>query len=165
MPAAVAHVWRLDAVVDAVADHVHERIGDLLDDLAIELGVLAAEHELDRLVRLAPQVADDAGDLLERLADRHHAQRHRAALQVGGDALQLAEVAGQPRVDARRQHRVFLDQRLHDDQLADGVDEAIQLARVDLDRGVLVRRGEWRRRRGLGSADVRLRFVASGRSP
>ena len=37
-----------------------------------------------------------------------------------------------------REHRIFLDQRLDDDQLADGVDEAVELPRVDLDRGVLV---------------------------
>ena len=74
-------------------------IGDLLDDLAIELGVLAGEHELDGLARLAAQVAHDARHLLEGLADRHHAQRHRAALQIGGDALQLGQVAGEPLID------------------------------------------------------------------
>ena len=40
---------RLDAVVDGVADQVEEGVGDLLEDPPVELGLLAAQLQLDRL--------------------------------------------------------------------------------------------------------------------
>ena len=53
LPAAARCGARLDAVVDAVADHVHQRIGDVLDHLAIELGVLAGQHQRRSACRTA----------------------------------------------------------------------------------------------------------------
>ena len=122
-------------MVDAVARHVHQRVRDLLDHLAIELGVLAGDDEIHRLAGAAAQVAHDPRHLLERLPDRHHAQRHRVALQLGGEPPQLRHVARQAAVDERRQGRVLLNQRLDDDQLADHVHQVVELPGIDLDRG------------------------------
>ena len=41
LPAAVALLGRLEAVVERVADQVHERVAEGLDHRAVELGVLA----------------------------------------------------------------------------------------------------------------------------
>ena len=141
-----AALRRLDAVVDAVADHVHQRVVDVLDDLAIELGLLALQHQLDVLAGLLAQVADQAGHLLEDLPDRHHAHRHRVALQVAGDALQLGHAAAEALVDRLGEGRVGGEDRLGDDQLADHVDQVVQFAGVDLDRAL--RLDATRRRRG-----------------
>jgi hypothetical protein len=151
-----ARLRRLDAVIDAVADHVHQRVVHVLDDLAIEFGVLSRQRQLDRLAGALAQVADETRHLLERLANGHRAHRHRAALQLGRDATQLGEVARQLLVDNRAQRRMLVDERLQDDEFADGVDHAVQLARVDLHRGLRVagvlRRG---RRGGRGRCDRR----------
>jgi hypothetical protein len=40
---------RLDAVVDGVADQVEQGVGDLLQHPPVELGLLAAQLQLDRL--------------------------------------------------------------------------------------------------------------------
>ena len=48
--------------------------------------------------------------------------------------LQLREVAREPLVGEPDQRRVGVDDRLHDHQLADHVDEVVELARVHLDR-------------------------------
>ena len=47
---ALADGRRLDAVVDGVANEMNQRLGDLLDDFLVELGLAAANREVDFLV-------------------------------------------------------------------------------------------------------------------
>ena len=123
----------LDAVIHAVAHHVHQRVVDVLDDLPVKLGVLAAQFEVHGLARLPAQIADETGHLLEGLLHRHHAHGHGVALQVGRDALQLAQIPGQPFVRHAAQRGILLDHGLDDDQLTDHVDQVVQLPGVHLD--------------------------------
>ena len=96
-------------------------------------------HELDLLARLLAQVAHQARHLLEGLADRHHAHRHRVALQVAGDAASAAPGCAPRRSSTTRDSAgSSLNERLRDDQLADHVDQAVELPRIDLDRRALV---------------------------
>ena len=93
------------------------------------------QHQLDVLAGLLAEVADQPRHLLERLADRHHAHRHRVALQVAGDALQLRQAAAEALVGGRaRGPGPRPGSRLRDHELADHVDQVVQLAGVDLDR-------------------------------
>lgn len=134
LPGLAAALGILDAVVHAVANHVHQRVVDVLDNAPIELGVFAREDELDRLPRFLGEVADESCHLLERLADGHHAHRHGVLLQVTRDPFQLRQVPGQSLVGGHQQRRIFLEDRLRDDELADHVHEVVELARVHLDR-------------------------------
>ena len=131
---------RLDAVIDAVAHHVHQRIVDVLDDACDRARCLRPRAPGRwSCPNLLAQVAHQARHLLERLADRHHAHRHRVALQIAGDPLQLRQAAAEALVGRSRQRRIFGEDRLRDDQLADHVDEVVELPRVDLDRALVFR--------------------------
>jgi len=55
----------LDAVVERVADEVDDRIAERLHDAAVELGVLAREHELDVLAELRGEVAHEPREAQE----------------------------------------------------------------------------------------------------
>jgi len=111
-------------VVDGVAHQVHERVADLLDHGLVELGVGAADDELDLLAELARDVAHHAREAVEDLADRRHAQAQRAVAhildqtqQVGGDLVQRAAVGALG---------LELGGRAGDHQLAHLIDERIE---------------------------------------
>jgi hypothetical protein len=82
------------------------------------------------------EVAHHAREAREHEVHRHHADRHHRFLQVAGVAGQLADAVEQALV----QHRVqrvdaLLDHRLRDHQLADQVDQLVDLFDRDADRG------------------------------
>ena len=80
LPARARSLGRLDAVIDRVAHHVHQRIEELLDDQLVELGLGAGDHEPDLLAEpRARSLAHDARQLVEHLAERHHAHLEDAA--------------------------------------------------------------------------------------
>ena len=76
-----ALVRRLEAVVERVADEVHERVAERVDDGAVELGVLAGEHQLDLLAELRGEVADEPREAQEDRLDRDHPHLHHHRLQ------------------------------------------------------------------------------------
>jgi hypothetical protein len=121
-----------DAVIGGVADHVHKRIGDFFDDVAIQFGVFTAEDKLHEFVLLGGEIAHEAGHLLERGADRDHAQRHGGALQFTGDAAQLAEIARQIAAGRAQQFRVLHHHGFGDHQFADQINERVELDRIHL---------------------------------
>ena len=124
----------LAAVVRRVTDHVDQRVRQLLDQVAIQLRVLAAQDELHLLVLQRRNIANDARHLLEGGANRHHAQRHRRALQLAGDAAELGEVPLQGATLEGLNVPVLHHHGLRDHQLAHEVDEAVQLERIYLHR-------------------------------
>ena len=82
LPAARRTSGSLHAVVERVAHEMHQRIADLLEHGLVELGVLAAQLQLDLLAELARQVVHQAREAVEREADRQHADLHDAFLQL-----------------------------------------------------------------------------------
>ena len=166
-----AGLGHLDAVVGRVADHVDERVAQFLDDVAVELGVFPFEREEDLLPLLEGEIADEPRHLLEGVADRHHPQRHRRPLEIGGDAAELAETAGEMGAGDRLELGILHDHRLRDDQLTDEIDEAVELDGVDADdarpddrrRGLLTGGLFLRHRRGNdGRWRCHGRFAAGG---
>jgi hypothetical protein len=148
-------------VVQAVAHQVHQRIAQLFQHGLVELGVLAAQRQLDALAQMARQIVHQAREAVEDHAHRHAAQAHHALLQRTRVARQLRQPLAQPR-DSRviewagvveaAQHR------LGDHQLAHHVHERIDLVDADAQRGqcrvvlvTLARAGRrQRRKRGTG---------------
>ncbi len=134
---AVGHpdVGGLQAVVEGVADQVDQRVADLLHHRLVELGGLAVDLQLHLLAQLARQVAHQAGEAVEREADREHADLHHAALELPGVALQVGQALLQLlQVDGVAQGQL-LQHRLGDDELAHHVDERVDLLDVDPDGG------------------------------
>ncbi len=131
---------RLDPVIDGVAHHVHERIAELLDDELVDLGLGAGDDQVDELVGVAADLADDARELVEDLPERHHAHLedallHRAEVPLEG-ALEALHVGRQLALDvlgAEPLHEAR--QRGADDgQLAHDVHQAVELVDVDAHR-------------------------------
>ena len=126
-------------MIDAVADHVHERVAELLDDELVEDGLGAADDEADLLVEVAGELADDAGQLVEDLADRDHADVEDALLQereLAGHVADLdrefaRDVGAAVELAQGLEHagEVVLDEA----ELADEVHQEIEAAEVDAD--------------------------------
>jgi len=95
----LAHLGRLDAVVDGVAHDVQERPLELLEHVAIELHVAAVDDEARLLARLLARVAQRAAEWLAQVARGHHA--HGAQRLVGGDDVRLQRLGV---VDERAPH-------------------------------------------------------------
>src|SRR3954449_10962371 len=124
---------RLEAVVERVADEVDERVAERLDDRAVELGVLADELELDVLVELARQVADEAREAHEDGVDRDHADLHDHGLEGLRGARELLHGLAEARHAGVGGER--LDERAVHDELAHGVHERVEALGVDADGG------------------------------
>ncbi len=84
----LANVWRLDAVVDGVADQMRERLGDLVDDPLVDLGLAAANGELDFLVERAREVANRPRKRVENRCDRQHGQLDDVLAQLFRDQVE-----------------------------------------------------------------------------
>ena len=111
-----------------VAHQVRERIDDLLDQALVELGRLAAVTSSTFLPSLRRDVAHQAREAAEDDRHRHHADRHHRFLQVARVALELRHAVGEPLVQRRVERAGGLrEHRLRDHQLADQVDQLIDL--------------------------------------
>ena len=165
LPRATRSAGRLDAVVDAVPDQVDERLADLVDDRLVDAGVLALQDQLDVLAGLAGEVAHQAREALEDVADGEHADVHDRLLQRGGDGRDLLHRGLQlaARLAAAELLRHLLAELLQlgamDDQLADQVQQVVELGEVHADH-VRARRRRTARRRG--GAPVPRRSAAGG---
>ena len=124
-------------MVDAVADHVHERLAELVDDGLVHTGVLAFEDQLHVLALLSGQVAHQTGKALEDVPDGEHPDVHDRLLELPahpGDLVDRLEHLAARLV--RDEHggevlRGLLELGAVDDQLADQVQEVIELGEVD----------------------------------
>ncbi len=128
---------RLDPVIDGVAHHVHERIAELLDDELVDLGLGAGDDEVHHLLGVAADLADDARELVEHLAERDHAHLedallHRAEVAIEG-ALQAVHVDAELARDVRDAQPLDepRERGADDRELADDVHQAIELVDVD----------------------------------
>jgi hypothetical protein len=72
LPAATRASAAFDAVVDGVAHHVRQRVADLFDDGLVELSIGAGDHQFDVLAEITRNIAHDAVEAVEGLADLHH---------------------------------------------------------------------------------------------
>ena len=82
LPAARRSSEALDAMVEGVAHGMHEGIEEVLDDRLVQLGLLALDDEVDLLVEGLGEVAHEAREAAEDLADGHHADAHDAFLEI-----------------------------------------------------------------------------------
>src|SRR5450830_673006 len=139
-----------DAMVDGVAHQVGQRVGDLVDHRLVQFGFAAAQAQLDLLAQLLADVADHPVETVEGFADFHHAQ-------FQGGFADLFDVLVH-RLDAFQAAAVAVASGVHlgpggaDHQLADEVDQLVELVRGDLDQAVVqwasvaADRGSFRRR-------------------
>jgi hypothetical protein len=123
-------------VVGAVANQVGQRVDDLFDDALVQLGRLADHFQLDVFAQFRRQIAQHAGIAVEDERHRNHPDRQHRLLQMAGAALQVRDSGQQPLVLDRIELLGLLRQhRLGDHQLADQVDELIDLAHRHAQRG------------------------------
>ena len=92
---ALANLGGLDAMIHRVADQVNQRLGDLLDDFLVELGLAAANLELDFLAEGARQVADRPRERVEHRRDRQHRQLDDVLAQLFGDEIQAHAIVAE----------------------------------------------------------------------
>jgi hypothetical protein len=162
-----ANVGHFDAVVDGVADGVGEGIANGFEQALIEFGLLAFHFEVDTLFEVQGEIAHQAGEAREEMADRLHARFHDGFAQIGGDHIEAAAEQGEIGVGAGGLENLVAGQ----DQLADQVHHAVEQfdvhaqggvggARRGSGRGFRLRlsRGPRRRRRNSGGSGSRLRF-------
>ena len=128
-----ALVRHLQSVVERVADEVHERIAEHVDDGAVELGVLAGQHQLHLLAELRGQVADEAREAQEDGLDGDHPHPHHQRLQRLGAAGQILHRLAET-LDVGVAGKA-LDGGAIDDQLAHQVHQLVEPLGVDADGG------------------------------
>ncbi len=86
----LAHLRRLDAVIERVADRMRQRILDGFEQALVELGVLALDLQAHAAAERLREVAHDARHLGEDVRDRLHARLHHGLAQVGRDHVEAA---------------------------------------------------------------------------
>ena len=137
-------------------------VADLLDDFPVEFRIFAGDHQLEGLARFAAQIVDQPAHSLKGLTDRDEAHGHGSPLELAGDSNELSEIPIEPLVAPSHELKILLNHRLHDGQLADEINEAVEFPRIDLDgrgtRAVNARpaRGCFRRGPPVVSAGERL---------
>lgn len=137
----------LDAVIEAVAHKVRQRIDDPFDEALVELGRLAERDELDLLAELAREIAHEPRKAAEHVIHRHHPDRHHGFLQIARVALELRHPVVQAVVQRRIERaRRLGEHRLRDHELADQVDQLVDLLDADANRAALRARGDGRAR-------------------
>ncbi len=128
-----------NAVVNSVPEQVQERLADGVDDFLVQFGFLTLDGEFDILVEFLGEVPHQAAETREDLADGNHPRLHDAALQILGDARHLLHAALEFVDDrfflADLPHLLieFEEARVGYNQLADIVQEQVQLVDGDLD--------------------------------
>ena len=132
----LATVRGFDAVVEAVAHQVGERVDDPFGEALVQLRGFALGDQLYVFVELAGQVADQAREAAEHIVHRHHAHGHHRFLEIPGGALQQVEPGDQGAVvDGFGVLGHLVEHRLGDNQLADQVDDLIDLGHRHPDGG------------------------------
>ena len=129
LPAFVAHVARLDAVVERVAQQVLERAGQLFQHRAVELGLCAADLEIGALVELLGGPAQDPVQPLGHAAEGHRADREQLLLDIARKP-RLRDQRGVGHVEIPEQR--LLDRRYVVDALGERARELLE-ARVPVE--------------------------------
>ncbi|PHQ44399.1 hypothetical protein DJ68_18685, partial [Halorubrum sp. C3] len=146
---------------------MHERVAHLREDRPVELDVVALDLEVDPLVEVPRDVADEPRERVGHLRERDEPHVHRRVLQAGGELVELVE---RVRLGVRGlQLPPELDPARH--QLLDEPVQLVDLVDVDADRldlvaglGVRLRTGIVAALRGRRLRDVRtgVRLVVIG---
>ena len=126
----LAHLRRLDAVIERVAHRVGERILDGLEQALVEFGVLAFHLQANAAAKRLGKIAHDARHLGEDVRDRLHARLHHVLAQVGRDHVETARQ--QRHVGIGRGGLQHLVAGEH--QFADQVHHAVEQNDVDAQR-------------------------------
>ncbi len=74
---------------------MNQRLGNLLDDFLVELGLAAANRELDFLVERAREVAHRARERVEHRRDRQHRQLDDVLAQLFGDEIEAHAIVAE----------------------------------------------------------------------
>ena len=127
-----ANVGDLDAVVDGVADGMGEGIANGFEQTLVEFGLLAFHFEADALVEAEGEIADQAGEAGEEVADGLHARLHDGFAQIGGDHIEAAAEHGEIGVGVGGLENLVAGE----DQLADQIHHAVEQLDVDAQGGV-----------------------------
>lgn len=122
-------------MVGRVADHVDQRIADGVDDIAVQLRLGTADLQIDLFAELVGQITDQARHLLEQAADGDHPHRHGQILQLAHNLARLRDMADEAMIARTERRHVLVDHGLGDNELADHIDEGIEAAGGDLNRG------------------------------
>src|SRR5208282_129880 len=72
----------LDAMANGISHKVGQRLGNRIQNTFVEIGLPAADDQLDFFSALAPDVPHHPREPPEQLIDRHHANLHDRVLQV-----------------------------------------------------------------------------------
>ena len=123
----LAHIGRLDAVIERVAHGVGERVLDGLKQALVELGLLALHLQIHAPAERLREVADDARHLGEDIRDRLHARLHHRLAQIGGDHIQAARKQGHIRVGGGGLQNLVAGEH----QFAHQVHHAVEQGHVD----------------------------------
>ena len=124
------HLGLLDTMVDRVADHVGQRIADPLDHALVDLRPLALHLEGDTLAGLRAKFAQQARNPAESLANGLGTQAHHRILDLPREARKLRELD----LVALGGSEPVVEDRIADDELADQVEQPVELRQVDPDR-------------------------------
>ncbi len=119
----------LDAVVHGIAQQVHERVADLFDDGLVQFGLRAIDDQVDVLAQFLADIAHHTAEAIEGVADGDHAQVQRA----------IQDLLDQPRYGRTGFLKRVVVARLGqqagasagNDQLADQIDQLVELVGVD----------------------------------
>ena len=123
-------------MVHGIAHDVHQRVGELFHHRLVQLGVRAGDQQLDVLVQLLADIAHHPREALEHFTDGHHAQRQRGITDMFNQRSHGLIGFGHGGRAALAQRQAGGGTGNH--QLADQVDQLIQLADLDLDKHLLV---------------------------
>ncbi len=148
----LAHIGRLDAVVERVAHSVGERIFDGLEEALVEFGLLAFKLEIDAAAERLREVADHARDFGEDVGDGLHARLHHGLAQVGGDHIEAAREHGHVGIGGSGLQNLVAGEH----QFADQVHHAVEQGDIDAQ--------ECFPRRSLRMVDAVLRNRRRGRA-
>ena len=164
----LAHLRRLDAVIQRVAHRVGQRVLDGLQQALVELGLLALHLQVHAAAQRLRKVAHDARHLGEDVRDRLHAGLHHRLAQIGGHHIQAAREQGHIGVGRGGLQHLVAGQH----QFADQVHHAVQQRHVDAQRAFgggprsRLRVGGCGRARWLGARRLRWRRErVSARAP
>ena len=94
----LAHIGRLNAVVQRIAHRVCQRVLDGLEQTLVELRLLAFHLQPHPPAQRLREIAHNARHLREHVRHRLHARLHHALAQVGGHHVQTPRKHGHVRI-------------------------------------------------------------------
>ena len=126
----LAHVGRLDAVIERVAHGVGQRILDGFEQALVELRFLALHLQAHAAAERLREVAHHARHLGEDVGDGLHARLHHGFAQIGGDHVEAAREQRHVGIGGRGLQHLVAGEH----QLAHQIHHAVEQGHVDAQR-------------------------------